>query len=115
MVQLPRSNYAAHEALQAGDFVVARSTKPFAMIPVDQTIEQTFNRESKTPCRITGFSRNPGAVERWVLTGHESTKAAGACLDLAGLSQDASHTRHKDSMQHRRTRDSHDLESISSI
>ena len=114
MVQLPQSNYAAHKALQEGDFVVARSTKLFAKIPVDQTIEQTFNRESKTPGGITGFSPNPGAVERWVLTAHESTKAAGACLDLAGLSQDASHTRHKDSMQHRRTRDRHDLESISS-
>ena len=101
MVQLPQSNYAAHKALQEGDFVVARSTKLFAKIPVDQTIKQTFNRESKTPGGITGFSRNPGAVERWVLTAHESTKAAGACLNLAGLSQDASHTRHKDSMQHR--------------
>ena len=94
MVQLPQSNYAAHKALQEGDFVVARSTKPFAKIPVDQTIEQTFNRESKTPGGITGFSHNPGAVERWVLTAHESTKAARACLNLAGLSQDASHTRH---------------------
>eukprot|EP00117_Sycon_ciliatum_P030087 scpid76054/ scgid23802/ len=57
MIRLPETNAAASEALKAGDFTATRSSRTFAKVPVDQTIEQTFNRDSKTPGGIVGFSR----------------------------------------------------------
>ena len=64
MSTLSTRNPSAHEALQSGDFCVARSERHFAQVPVDQAIEQTLNRDSKTMGGIVGFSRNPGAVHR---------------------------------------------------
>ena len=115
MVRLPDTNPSASEALKAGDFTATRSSKSFAKVPVDQTIEQTFNRDSKTPGGIVGFSRNKGAVERWVLTAHECAAVTSACYSLAGLDRDNSSTTHKDSTKHRMTRDQHDVEAIGKV
>ena len=54
---------AAHEAFQAGDFVVQRSGNAFSQVAVDQTIEQTINRDTKSKGGIIGFSLNKGAVQ----------------------------------------------------
>ena len=71
MMLLAERNLSAYEALIKGDFSVARSLKPFAQIAVDHTIEQTFNRDSNTRGGVIRFSRNPGAVRRWILIAHE--------------------------------------------
>ena len=44
------------------------------MIPSDQSIEQTINREQKCHGGITGYSTSPGTVQRWVLTSHTVSK-----------------------------------------
>ena len=49
-----------------GQFAVQRSA--IAQVPVDHTIEQTMNRDSKTKGGIVGISVNGGAVQRWNLT-----------------------------------------------
>lgn len=54
MQQLPNTHPSAHAALLAGDFSVARSASTFARVPVDQTIEQTLNRDSKTKGGVIG-------------------------------------------------------------
>lgn len=40
---------------------------PFGKIPVDQTIEETGNKDTQTPGGTQGFSLNPGAVRRYYL------------------------------------------------
>ena len=44
------------------------------MIPSDQCIEQTINREQKGSGGITGYSTTTGTVQRWVLTSHVSSQ-----------------------------------------
>ena len=44
------------------------------MVPSDQCIEQTINREQKCHGGITGSSTSPGTVQRWVLTSHIASK-----------------------------------------
>ena len=42
----------------------------FSRLPVDRTIEQTLNRNSKMRGGIVGFSLNRGAVYQWILSAH---------------------------------------------
>ena len=52
-----------------GQFAVQRSA--IAQVPVDHTIKQTMNRDSKTKGGIVGISGNGGAVQSWNLTAHD--------------------------------------------
>lgn len=57
MMTLEEKHPAAHETFQAGDFVAQRSTdSSFSQVAVDQTIEQTINRDTKSKGGIIGFS-----------------------------------------------------------
>ena len=48
---------------------------------VDQMIEQTMNRESKTK---GGISLNRGAVQRWILTVHDRAKTLQTSREMTG-------------------------------
>ena len=43
-------------------------SNPFGRIPVDQTIEETINKDTQTPGGMKSFSLKPGAVSRYYLT-----------------------------------------------
>ena len=86
MMSLEEKHPAAREALQAGEFLVQRSTSSsFSQVAVDQTIEQTINRDTKSKGGIIGFSLNKGAVQRWLLTSHERAAITQAYREMAGL------------------------------
>ena len=86
MMSLEDAHPSAHEALKAGDFVVQRSSSAFSQVAVDQTIEQTINRDTKSKGGIVGFSLNKGAVQRWLLTSHERAAITQACREMARIS-----------------------------
>lgn len=78
----------ALHAFQTSKFVVQRSNgSSFSQVLVDQTIEQTVNRDTKTKSGIIGFSINKGDVRRWLLTSHERAAITQACREMAGLEQ----------------------------
>ena len=59
MVLLPQTHLYSNALLVDGQFAVQRSVNSaFAQVPVDQTIEQTMNRDSKTKGGIVGISLN---------------------------------------------------------
>jgi hypothetical protein len=58
MVKLQESHPDTHEQFMLGEFVVQLSDMPFNQVPVDQTIEQTINRDSKVAGGIIGYSLN---------------------------------------------------------
>ena len=65
---LPETHPEAHALLLNGDFGVQRATSHgFSQMPVDQTIEQTLSRSTKTKGGIVGFSLRKGAVLRWMI------------------------------------------------
>ena len=86
MMSLEDTHPSTHEAFKAGDFVVQRSSSAFSQVAVDQTIEQTFNRDTKSKGGIVGFSLNKGAVQRWLLTSHERAAITQACREMARIS-----------------------------
>ena len=69
MPQLSSDHPDAHEYLMQGGFSLQLGVKnPFGRIPVDQTIEETVNKDIQTPGGTKGFSLNPGTVSRYYLT-----------------------------------------------
>jgi len=88
---LPESHPEAYASLMSGEFAVQRiQMKAFSLIQVDQTIEQTVNRVSKTPGGIIGFSLNKSAMQRWILTSHDRATVTEACQTMAAITNDLS-------------------------
>ena len=54
--------------IHGGFAVQLGSSNTFGKIPLDQTIEETVNKDTKTPGGTKGFSLNVGAVTRYYLT-----------------------------------------------
>ena len=42
------------------------------MLPLDQIIEQTINKDQKAPDGIIGISTSQGSIQRWVLSSHNT-------------------------------------------
>ena len=86
MATLEERHPDAYRQLCEGNFVVQRSNSiGFSQTSVDQTIEQTFNRDTKTKGGIIGFSLKKGAVERWVLTAHARATILGDLKKFLGF------------------------------
>ena len=51
----------------------------FSSTACDQVMEQTFNRDSKTKGRITGFTLSRSAVQRWILSQSERGSITNKC------------------------------------
>ena len=111
MHQLETARPDVHRHLSVGEFCVQRTENPFSQIPVDQTIEQTVNRHTKTKGGIIGFSRNPGAVQQWIVNAHQRAEIARICLDMAGLSSALSGP-HKEASMKRIQTDEKDVENV---
>ena len=56
----------------------------FSSTACDQTMEQTFNRDSKTKGGIVGFTLNRTAVKRWILAQSERGSITRQCYVVAG-------------------------------
>ncbi|KAJ8050587.1 Vesicular integral-membrane protein VIP36 [Holothuria leucospilota] len=69
MCDLPRTHPSAFEAFY---------------VECDLCIEQTSNRDAKTKGGMVGFTTNPGAVLRWLLTQHECSSIANQCKLMSG-------------------------------
>ena len=50
------------------------SVNPFGRIPVDQTIEETINKDTQTPGGTKGFSLKPGTLHKYYLTAEYRSK-----------------------------------------
>ena len=67
--RLPIEHPEVHAHFMRGGFSVQiGSQNSFGCIPVDQTIEETVNKDTQTPRGTKGFSLKGGAVARYYLT-----------------------------------------------
>ena len=97
-----------------GSFSVQLSdTNTFSRIPVDQTIEETINKDTKTPGGIKGFSVNYGAVKRHYLT----ADTRSSCLNQLRLLSKMSTAciSHPDLTRSRISKDEADVKEITEI
>lgn len=101
MTALPETDRFLHDQFLSGEFCVQRSNSAFSQIPVDQTIEQTIKRDSKTKGGIIGFSRSPAAVQKWLINAHQRAEISRGCKDMAGLGENTT-GKHKECSESRR-------------
>ena len=82
MSQLPTTHPGVHAGFMQGAFSVQLGFhNPFGRIPVDQTIEETVNKDTQTP-RPKGFSLKPGAVSRYYLTAEYTAEYLKTVSDM---------------------------------
>ena len=68
MLNLPTTHPEIHDFFSRGHFAVQLShNNPFGKNDADKTIENTINKDTKTPGGINRFSLNDNAVQRWTL------------------------------------------------
>ena len=110
LMTLSSSHPDAEAAFTSGEISVQRSERAFSQVAVDHAIEQTVNRDSKTPGGIIGMSTSIAATQRWLLTAHDRATLTTHCRDLAGVSDQLS--AHKEAMPFRIRRDEADVQSL---
>lgn len=116
MMQLPETHPEAHFMLSNGDFGVQRTTSHgFSQVPVDQTIEQTVNRSTKTKGGIVGFSLNKNAVQRWILTAHSRAAFVDSCRMMTKNSKQSSKRLHKETGSARLKKDEEDVKKVMEV
>ena len=49
------------------------------MLPPDQVIEQTINRDLKCPGGIIGFTTLQGSIQRWILSSYNTSSVIADC------------------------------------
>ena len=112
MSRLQETSPVLHDHfINGGLSVQLRNEHPFAIIAVDQTTEETVNKDTQTAGGNRGFSLKPGAVSRYYLTAEHRTGA------LRKLRQDISVqgsviTKHTDLEKTRIKRDESDVASM---
>ena len=112
MTRLKTDHPEAHEFLQNGGFSVQLGSRnPFGRIPVDQTIEETANKDTQTPGGTKGFSLNPGAVSRYYLTAEYRSSFLHLLRDAVGTSK-STKFHHPDLSISRIKRDERDVISL---
>ena len=84
-------NPEEHNHLTAGEFSVQLGPdNPFGRIPVDQTIEETVNKDTQTAGGTKGFSLKAGTISRYYLTAEYRHflryLRQMLCLDDSGIS-----------------------------
>ena len=113
MMLLPETHPEARALLLNGDFGVQRATSHgFSQIPVDQTIEQTLNRSTKTKGGIVGFSLRKGAVQRWMITAHSRASFVDKCRKMTTGVQESQCRLHKETSSARIKRDEEDVKKV---
>ena len=59
-----------YQVFQQGGFCTKRTFGNFNLLPPDQVIEQTINKEQKGAGGIIGITTSEGSIQRWVLSSH---------------------------------------------
>ena len=84
-------------------------------LPVDQTIEQTLNRSTKTKGGIVGFSLRKSAVQRWLLTAHSRAAFVDKCRMMTANTKQAENRLHKETGCTRMRRDEEDVKKVMEV
>lgn len=106
------TNPDANALLESGEFAVQRSTNAFAQVPVDQSIEQTVNKDTKVMGGIVGKSLKPRTVKRWMTTAHDRAQMTAVCGTLGGVSVSSAPEQHRDCSKSRLCRDEEDVQRL---
>ena len=113
MTRLVSDYPSVHKHLSEGGFSVQMGINPFGKLPVDQTLEETVNKDTQCPGGTKGFSLNAGATAKYYLTAEYRSAALGPLRSL--INNNNTRIRHADLDEARIKRDEEDVTSICGI
>lgn len=114
MIHLEVEHPEVYLYFMAGGFSVQLGPfNPFGRIPVDQTIEETVNRDTQTPGGTKGFSLKEGALHRYYLNAEYRSQYLRQLREMIGLS--GSPLNHPDLQETRIKRDERDVQSLHNL
>lgn len=85
------------------------------MLCTAHVLEQTLNRNTKTKCRIVGFSLKKGVVQRWLLTAHARASFVDRCREMASTHHDDKSKAQKEFGSGRKKRDEEDVQNVMEV
>ena len=110
MSHLKQEHPEVHEHLASGGFSVQiGGENTFGRIPLDQTCEETVNKDTQTPGGTKGFSLKPGAVSRYYMVAEYRSIFLSHLRDMLQLK---SHFNHADLQSKRKVKDEQDVQSL---
>lgn len=74
-----------YQEFKMGNSCTRRTAGKFNMLPPDQVIEQTINRDQKGSGGIKAVSTSHGSIQRWVLASHNTATIAADLRKSIGL------------------------------
>ena len=114
MSHLPEEHPDILEYLRSGGFSVQMNEdNPFGRIPVDQTCEETVNKDTQTSGGTKGFSLRTNAVSKFYLVAEYRSTFLRQLKDILHINR--SSFQHKDLQPTRIARDDNDVKSIISV
>ncbi|KAG1651429.1 hypothetical protein GQR58_027101 [Nymphon striatum] len=113
MTQLEQTCPDLHTHFLNGGFSVQlRQANPFAKIAIDQTVEETVNKDTQTAGGTKGFSLKQSALTWYYLTAEHRAEALRQLRDLISSGQSREGLNHADLQSSRVKRDENDVKSI---
>jgi len=110
MTQLENTCPDLHDHFLHGGFSVQlQQVNPFAKIAIDQTVEETVNKDTQTSGGTRGFSLRQGALSRFYLTAEYRAEALRQLREMVSVSSCLGHA---DLQTSRIKRDENDVTSI---
>ncbi|KAG1659234.1 Programmed cell death protein 4 [Nymphon striatum] len=114
MTNLPEEHPEIHDYLEAGGFSVQIGSKnTFGKIPVDQTVEETVNRDTQTQGGTKGFSLKANALSRYYLTAEYRSSYLRRLKDMLNINQ--SDQKHNDLQASRIAKDELDVKNLTDM
>ena len=71
-----------------GDFCVQQSTRASSAVPMDQALEQSYNKTAKGKGGVIGITTLKATIAKWTLIKHEKMQYIKVLYDFCGLSID---------------------------
>ena len=98
-----------------GEFSIQRSSvRGFSRTAVDQTVEQTVYKSTKTKGGIIGFGLKKGAVQQWLITAHERASFSLKLKEMIGMNTNEDDI-HKEFRAPRLAKDENHVERVMSV
>ena len=114
MRSLPDEHPEVHAFMEAGGFSLQiSSVNPFRRIPVDQTVQETINKDTQTAGGTKGFSLKPGALQRYYMAAEFRTLFLRQLQEMVGYCQ--GNNGHADLQKSQIKKDEKDLQAMAKL
>ena len=109
---LPRKFPKIYESFRNGGFVVTQTSRKGSKLPMDQALEQLYNKPAKSSSGVIGFSRRKEAVCKWNILKHEKAEYTSLLEKICGLVEENEYNIHHEFCESQTKEDTSDVNDL---